>query len=71
MRANCTGRQGTRVNLGGGRGGGTEPSCEDGKSNNLNIKGQSLVILQPLLWDGLPPPNNEHARGSQRLVQNK
>ena len=43
--ANCTGRQGTRVSLGGGRGGVPEPYFEDGESNNLNIKGQSLVIL--------------------------
>ena len=65
MRENCTGGQGTRVNLGGG-GGVPEPSFEDGKSNNL--KGQILVILQPLFWDGLPPPNNEHAMGSWRSV---
>ena len=28
-----------------GERGGPEPSFEDGKRNNLNIKGQSLVIL--------------------------
>ena len=42
IRANCTG-QGNRVNLGGGRRGGPEPSF-DGNSSKLNLEGQSLDI---------------------------
>ena len=29
------------------------------------------MILYPLLWDGIPPPNNEHAIGSLRPDQKK
>ena len=56
-RANCRG-QGTRENLGGGkrvkgrrerdRGGSEQPS--DGKDSTLNIKGQSLGIIQADVW---------------------
>ena len=38
---------------------------------NLNLEGQSLVILYPLFSVGIPPPNIEHAIGSRRLVQKK
>ena len=27
--------------------------------------------LLPLFWDGTPPPNNGHAMGTRRPVQNK
>ena len=35
------------------------------------IQGQNLVNLQPLFWDGMPPPNNENDIGSRRPPPNK
>ena len=38
---------------------------------NLNLEGQSLVLLYPFFWVGIPPPTIEHAIGSHNPVHEK
>ena len=38
---------------------------------NLNLEGHSLVLLLPLFWVEIPPPNIEHALWSRRPVKKK
>ena len=54
------------MNLGEGRGGGTEPLC-DGKNGKLKKGTESSVPHSRWFWIGIPPPNNESAMGPWRL----